>query len=144
MRGRAPFPRWRRHCQVHPQQSYSIPVNSPKIMGVGNGRRANIAPGFWNLAFLTKKVVFLVSRRKNEISSLLYPLEKFLWLPVEKSANPPWKKSFRCPCVRAGKELCWHHVQFRWYQVQKTMICSSMVLVPLQGHRHPCRHILLH
>jgi len=31
------------------------------------------------------------------------PLAKFLWLPVEKSANgPPWKKSFRCPCLREG------------------------------------------
>jgi len=29
------------------------------------------------------------------------------------------------------------------YQVQKTMICSSVVLVQLQGQRHLCRHPLL-
>jgi len=34
-------------------------------------------------------VVFLVSRRKNEISSLLAPPGKFLWLAVEKPANAP-------------------------------------------------------
>jgi len=46
-------------------------------------------PGFFNLTFyvtfLAKKVVFLISRKKNIISSSLSPLEKFVWL--EKSAN---------------------------------------------------------
>jgi len=90
-------------------------------------------------------VVFLVYRRKNEISSLLAPPGKISWLAVENSANAPHpgKKSFRCHASEQGWELCWHHVQFRRYQVQKTMICSSMVLVQLQVHRYLCRHARL-
>jgi len=44
----------------------------------------------------SKKVVFLVSGGKNQISSFLSPLEKLL----EKSTSgPPWKNSFRRPCT---------------------------------------------
>jgi len=39
-------------------------------------------------------VIFLVSRRKKMKLSLLSPLEKFLWLAVEKSADAS-------PCLRA-------------------------------------------
>ena len=100
-------PRWRRPCVKYSRNS--SPVNSSKIMGVESGGKGVLLLDFeiwhFSITFLAKKVVFLVSRRKNEISSLLPSLlERFLWWPVEKSANasPPWKKSFRCPCVKTG------------------------------------------
>jgi len=39
-------------------------------------------------------------------------------------------------------ELCRSDVQFRRYQVQKTIIYSSMVLVRLHGHQYLCRHAI--
>jgi len=46
------------------------------------------------LKISAKKVIFLVSRGKNQVLPLLTP-RKIL----KKSPNgPPWKKSFRCPC----------------------------------------------
>ena len=48
----------------------------PAPMGVGRGAgRGLVTPGFWNLKFFyyNFKVVFLVSRRKNEMSPLLFP-----------------------------------------------------------------------
>jgi len=72
------------------------------FMGVGRGAGGQGSPGFWNLAFhitmLAKKVIFLVSGRKNEISSSLSPLEKILWL--EKSANViPLEKILQTPML---------------------------------------------
>jgi len=68
------------------------------LMGVGRWASGPRLAGFWNLTFsitfLAKKVVFLVLRRKNEISPLLaLPLERSLWLLLEKCANglPPCK-----------------------------------------------------
>jgi len=48
----------------------------------------------WILKLLAKKVVFSISRGKNQISPLLTPLEKILSNPP---TCPPWKKSFRRP-----------------------------------------------
>jgi len=50
-------------------------------------------------------VVFLVSRRKNEISSLLAPPRKFLWLAVEKPANAPPTLE-KNPSDAHASELC--------------------------------------
>ena len=61
------------------------------------------------IAFLAKKVVFLVSRRKNEISPLLYPLQMFLvtfekinyWHPPEKYLSDAHAHEYtRRPCTR--------------------------------------------
>ena len=60
-------------------------------------------------------VVFLVYRRKNEILSLLVPLETFLWLAVEKSANVSAtleKNPFDAHASEQEWELCWHHASF--------------------------------
>ena len=60
-------------------------------MGVGRGAR------IWKFQ---QKAVFLVSGGKKQISSLLAPLEKLL----EKSnSGPPWKNSFRRPCIQVCK-----------------------------------------
>jgi len=62
------------------------------FMGVGSG---TCSPGFWN--FQQLKVVFLVSTEKNQISPLLAPPWKNLGkIPY---CLPPWKKSFRSPCL---------------------------------------------
>ena len=52
----------------------------------------------WILKFSAKKVVFLVSSGKNQISPLLTPLEKFRKNPL---VPPSWKKSFRRPWCHA-------------------------------------------
>ena len=48
--------------------------------------------GVFSIAFFAKNVVFSDSRTKNKISPLVTPLEKSLWLPLEKSANAPHLK----------------------------------------------------
>jgi len=48
----------------------------------------------WILKLLAKKVVFPISRGKNQISPLLVPPEKILG---KSPTGPPWKKSFRRP-----------------------------------------------
>ena len=70
-------------------------------------RRSNTQPFNWEADTLSlnyrrspKKVLFLlvVSRVKNEISSLSPPLEKPFRIPLEKSTyGSPWKKFFQCP-----------------------------------------------
>jgi len=65
-----------------------------KTMGVGTGG-AGVDQGTpWILKISAKKVVFLVSRGKKQISQLA-SLEKFEKTPWW----PPWKNFFRRPCV---------------------------------------------
>ena len=80
----------------------------------GHGRRkeGRGAPGFWN--FQLRKIVFLVSSRKNEIS-LLFPTPRKI---VEKSHSAhPGKKSFRhhfkraiFTCARGWNVLHWQEL----------------------------------
>ena len=81
---------------------WSKPV--PGSMGIGKGAGRLMPPRFWNLTFscynFSKKVVFLVSRRKDELSLLSPPppwknLFSHLW---KNPQYPPGKKSFRRPC----------------------------------------------
>jgi len=62
---------------------------------MGVGRWAGLAPLDFEI-FSNKKVVFLLSSGKKQISPLLTPLEKFLKNPP---VSPLWKKPFRRPCV---------------------------------------------
>jgi len=65
-------------------------------MGVGKGRQGRpwSPPGF--LKFQQKKVDFLVSKGKKQISPLLPPYKNFGKFPWW----PPWKKFFRRPWFR--------------------------------------------
>jgi len=59
-------------------------------MGVGRGRQSSPGGAPSILKSSAKKVVFLLSSGKNQISPLLTPLEK-------SPGGLPWKKSFRRP-----------------------------------------------
>jgi len=68
--------------------------------GVAGGAKANswILKLVISYYIFSKKGRFLSLRWKNEISSLLCPLEKFLWLPVEKFAKgSPLEKVLTTP-----------------------------------------------
>jgi len=75
----------------------TAPQNAWSGSAAGDGHRKRAARGAktpWILKILAKKVVFLISRAKTQISSLLPPPENIL----EKSPSaPPWKKSFWRP-----------------------------------------------
>jgi len=64
-------------------------------MGVGRGGRGALAPSSI-LKISTKKVVFLVSRGKNQISPLLGPAAKIL---KTSPGAPPLEKIYPTPMV---------------------------------------------
>ena len=66
-----------------------------ETMGVGRGgSRRGLAP--WILKLLAKKVVFSISRGKNQISPRLTPLEKILG---KSPTGPPLEKILPTPMV---------------------------------------------
>ena len=76
-----------------------------ETMGVGRGGGRGGALPFWILKLLAKKVVFSISRGKNQISPCVPPpLEKILG---KSPTGPPWKKSFRRPWLKHS--LTWYY-----------------------------------
>jgi len=75
-------------------------------MDVGSGgRRRGLIP--LDFETFSKKVAFLASSGKNQISTILAtPLEKISKIPW----CPPWKKSFRRACQWHSTVEFWQHV----------------------------------
>ena len=64
--------------------------------GVGSGRRNAARQGLPGFENFSKKIIFLVSSGKKQISPLLPLPRKVKKIPL----CHPWKKSFRRPCKR--------------------------------------------
>jgi len=95
--------------------SAELLLPSLEVFTYSHGRRKGGSRGI--LKLLAKKAVFSISSGENQISPLLAPLEK-IW--GKSPTGPPWKKSFRRPCL------------------QLPCPCSASLPLCVSLHQHAC------